>query len=110
MISKKGVDANGTAAGVLMCAPGGGTSAVFGPDGRKLTKALETTEEGIIYADLDMSEIVKCKTFADPIGHYSRPDLMWLGVDTREKKKVKVQGDLVSPETQETLVSGPVDD
>jgi nitrilase len=75
-----------------------------------LTEALETTEEGIIYADLDVSEIVKCKAFADPIGHYSRPDLVWLCVDTREKKRVEVQGDLVSPETQETLVSGPFDD
>jgi nitrilase len=109
VITKKGVEANGTAAGVLMSAPGGGTSAVFGPDGRKLSKDLEVTEEGIIYADLDMSEIVKCKTFADPIGHYSRPDLMWLGVDTREKQKVQVQGDVISPVTLEALTSGSID-
>ena len=88
-----------------MSTPGGGMSAVFGPDGRKLSEALEASEEGIIYADLDMNEIMKCKTFADPIGHYSRPDLLWLGADRKEKKKVYSQGDVGTPATSTSGVA-----
>ncbi|PWY67113.1 carbon-nitrogen hydrolase [Aspergillus sclerotioniger CBS 115572] len=64
---------------------GGGSSAVVGPDGRRLTEPLPPTEEGIIYADLDKDVIVSCRHFVDACGHYSRPDLLWLGVDTQEK-------------------------
>ncbi|KAE9366596.1 carbon-nitrogen hydrolase [Stipitochalara longipes BDJ] len=99
VITKQGVDANGTSTGNMMSTPGGGMSAVFGPDGRKLSEPLDAAEEGIVYADLDMNEIIKCKTFADPVGHYSRPDLLWLGVDTKEKKKVYSQRDAGTPET-----------
>ena len=74
--------------------PGGGSSAVFGPDGRRLTEPLPDSEEGSIYADLDMDLILKSKCFVDSCGHYSRPDLLWLGVDDREKthKVVAQQG------------------
>jgi nitrilase len=100
VITKHGVDANGTSAGNMMSTPGGGMSAVFGPDGRRLSEPLEETEQGIIYTDLDMNEIIKCKTFADPVGHYSRPDLLWLGVDAREKMKVYSKGDTGSLEAK----------
>ena len=78
VITEKGVDANNTHGGMLMSSPGGGSSAVFGPDGRCLSKPIESAKEGIIYADLDMNEITRIKMFADSLGHYSRPDLMWL--------------------------------
>lgn len=65
--------------------PGGGCSAVFGPDGRRLTKEIEATTEEILYADLDMGMILAARCFIDACGHYSRPDLLWLGVDDREK-------------------------
>jgi nitrilase len=100
VITKHGVDVNGTSVGNMMSTPGGGMSAVFGPDGRRLSEPLESTEQGIIYADLDMNEIIKCKTFADPVGHYSRPDLLWLGVDAREKMKVYSKGDTGSLEAK----------
>lgn len=78
-----------TSGGIMMNAPGGGTSAVFGPDGRRLTEPLDSTSEGIVYADLDMSQIVATKLFADATGHYSRPDLMWLNVCKKVKKMVQ---------------------
>ncbi|KAK5129587.1 hypothetical protein LTR08_003052 [Meristemomyces frigidus] len=65
--------------------PGSSSSAVFSPDGRRLTKVLPDSEEGIIYADLDMDLILKSECFVDSCGHYSRPDLLWLGVDDRER-------------------------
>lgn len=71
-----------------MSSPGGGSSAIFGPDGRRLTEPAESTTEKIIYADLAMDLIVATKLFADPTGHYSRPDLMSLNVCTQVKKMI----------------------
>lgn len=96
VITDKGVKAMATA-GVLMSTPGGGASAIFGPDGRKLSENAPPTEETILYANLDMDEIIKAKTFADATGHYSRPDLMWLGVDTRDKTPVRHREDKADP-------------
>ena len=57
-----------------------GCSAIFGPDGRHLSEDLPETNEGIIYADLDFDVILRAKSFLDAIGHYNRPDMLWLGV------------------------------
>lgn len=86
VISHKGIEVMNTSSGVILNTPGGGCSAVFGPDGRKLSEDIHETEEGILYADLDFDEIIKVKGFIDICGHYSRPDMLWLGVDDREKK------------------------
>lgn len=72
-----------------MNSPGGGSSAIFGPDGRQISDDIPETEEGILYADLDYDAILKAKSFLDTSGHYSRPDLLWLGVDSREKKHLR---------------------
>lgn len=42
-----------------------------------------------MYADLPLDMAVGMKHFFDPVGHYSRPDMLWLGVDRREKKHVR---------------------
>ncbi|KAH6651942.1 carbon-nitrogen hydrolase [Truncatella angustata] len=89
LITEEGVQKQGTASGALMSSAGGGTSAVFGPDGRKLTEDLDSKTEGVIYADLDLDEITKIKMFAHCTGHYSRPDLLWLSTDTNVKGLVR---------------------
>ena len=48
---------------------------IFGPDGSPLAAALPPTEEGLLYADIDLSAIAYAKSAADPTGHYSRPDV-----------------------------------
>lgn len=68
---------------------GGGCAAVFGPDGKKLSKDLDSKEEGLVVADLDLAAIIPVKGFLDVVGHYSRPDLLRLVVDTREKSHVE---------------------
>ncbi|KAJ5613442.1 hypothetical protein N7510_006636 [Penicillium lagena] len=88
-ISDKGVDKLVTNDGHVFNAPGGGSSAIFGPDGRKLTEDLTPTEEGIVYADLDFDQILKEKALLDSCGHNSRPDLLWLGVNAEEQKHVR---------------------
>lgn len=88
VLTQNGIDRMNTGAGALFNAPGGGSSAVIAPDGRKLAGDLEPTEEGLVLADLDMNMILGAKSFVDVVGHYSRPDMLWLGIDKREKKRV----------------------
>jgi len=54
---------------------GGGAAAVFGPDGRRLTEPMDEHEEGFAVADIDLAAIEGAKIFADPAGHYNRPDV-----------------------------------
>jgi len=54
---------------------GGGHAVIYGPDGRLLADKLPEDEEGLLIAELDMGEITIAKVFADPVGHYSRPDV-----------------------------------
>lgn len=78
-----------TSTGSIMNSPGGGFSAVFGPDGRRLSEPITSTEEGIVYADIDLDHILMSRAFLDVCGHYSRPDLLWLGVDSRGKSHAR---------------------
>jgi predicted amidohydrolase len=73
-------------------APGGGAASVFGPDGRKLTETTDPTFDGLIYCDIDLDLIDRAKTLADPVGHYSRPDLLRLVVDDVPKHYVERVG------------------
>jgi len=90
VLSQAGIARMGTEGSLLMGRPGGGGAAIFGPDGTKFSQDLSDTEEGIVYADLDLDAIVHAKSFVDLSGHYSRPDLLWLGVDNRTKECVRL--------------------
>jgi len=57
---------------------GGGGSRIFGPDGSTIAGPAPGDEEAILTADIDLSEIARAKNFADPTGHYSRPDVLSL--------------------------------
>jgi nitrilase len=57
-----------------------GGSAVYGPLGEEVASPL-WNEAGIVYADLDMSAIVRSKFDFDVTGHYARPDVFRLIVD-----------------------------
>lgn len=90
-----------THGGALMSTPGGGCSAIFGPDGRQLSQPIPSTEEGIIYADLDLDQIYHSKAFVDVCGHYSRPDLLWLGVEGSVKRHVRENAATVAAEAEQ---------
>ncbi|KAG5747305.1 hypothetical protein H9Q70_010009 [Fusarium xylarioides] len=65
--------------------------AVYGPDGRRLTKPLasgDVAAEGIIYTELELKAIVTNRSLLDVVSHYSRPDLLELRVDTKQKHLV----------------------
>ena len=61
---------------------------IYGPDGKELVKALAPDEEGILQADVVLEDIDFSKTLLDPVGQYSRPDLLSLLVNTNEGKHV----------------------
>ncbi|MGF1475794.1 MAG: carbon-nitrogen hydrolase family protein [Geminicoccaceae bacterium] len=58
--------------------PGGGYARIFGPDGSPLGEPLAEDQEGLVVAEIDLGMIAIAKSAADPVGHYSRPDVMRL--------------------------------
>ena len=51
--------------------PGSGFAMIFGPDSAPLVDPLPPGEEGILYADIDLSTINFSKQTIDVVGHYS---------------------------------------
>lgn len=88
VLTEAGIQAMQTAGAPIMGHSIQGSSCVIGPDGRILSK-MDNPNEKLIIADLDLNLITKTKTFADASGHYSRPDLMWLGVDEKTKLVIR---------------------
>jgi nitrilase len=89
VITIKGLSVFKNPLGTLMSTEGGGGSAVFGPDGQKLSEDLPAAEEGLVVVDCDYDDLLRNKAFLDVVGHYSRPDLLRLVVDRVEKKCVE---------------------
>ncbi|AWD71543.1 MULTISPECIES: carbon-nitrogen hydrolase family protein [Acinetobacter] len=67
---------------------GGGAARIYGPDGRDLVTPLAEDEEGLLITDIDLNHIIFAKTAADPVGHYSRPDVFQLVFNAQPKPKV----------------------
>jgi nitrilase len=65
-----------------------GGSVVVSPLGRVLAGPLYDGE-GILYAELDLAEVVRSRFDFDAVGHYSRPDIFQLHVDERPKPAVQ---------------------
>ena len=66
-----------------------GGSTIISPMGEILVPPLYN-EAAILYAELDGSVLTHSKFDFDPIGHYARPDIFSLHVDTAEKKPVRL--------------------
>ncbi len=69
--------------------PGGGFAMIFGPDGRPLAEPLPEDTEGLVCADIDLGLIAIAKSAADPAGHYSRPDVTRLLLNTESAPRVQ---------------------
>jgi nitrilase len=68
----------------VMCRGG---SAVISPLGQVLAGPLYGAE-GILYADLDMGEVIRSRFDFDPVGHYARSDVLRLWVNEEPAEPV----------------------
>jgi nitrilase len=68
-----------------------GGSVIISPLGDVLEGPLYN-REGILYADLDLAQVVRGRFDFDAVGHYSRPDIFQLQVDERSKPTVLSTG------------------
>src|SRR3954447_3680557 len=69
----------------VMCTGG---SAIVGPMGDYVAEPVWGKEEMLI-ADLDMKQIVYSQFDFDPIGHYARPDVFKLQVNSEEQESIE---------------------
>ncbi|TWP32964.1 carbon-nitrogen hydrolase family protein [Leekyejoonella antrihumi] len=79
--------AHDTGARELLQRPHSAFSGIFGPDGRLIGDGL-IDEEGIVYADIDVSQEIQAKQMHDIIGHYNRFDVFSLTVHRDPKPAV----------------------
>ncbi len=68
----------------IMCRGG---SVIVSPLGEIIAGPLYD-KEGILYADLDLEEIVRAKVDFDVVGHYSRPDIFQLIINEQKREPV----------------------
>ena len=64
-----------------------GFTTIVAPGGAVITGPVVEREE-IVYADLDVAAVQQQRRMFDPVGHYARPDVFTLHVDTRAKSAV----------------------
>ncbi|MCP4420310.1 MAG: carbon-nitrogen hydrolase family protein [Chloroflexi bacterium] len=69
----------------VMCRGG---SAIISPLGKVIAGPLYD-KEGILFADLDLGEIVRAKVDFDVVGHYSRPDVFQLTINEQPSQPCK---------------------
>lgn len=60
-----------------------GNSCIIAPNGKFLAGPLEA-EEGILYAEIDLQQIIAAKRMFDVVGHYSRPDVFEFGLKNKK--------------------------
>lgn len=89
--AKVGLEYEGTQearikSGVFMAPPGGGCTAIYGPDGSLLTEEIAGDAQTILYAKVTEDQTHLAKLLADCVGHYSRPDLLRLVLTDTDRK------------------------
>lgn len=64
-----------------------GNTVIVGPNGEILAGPVREREETLI-ADLDLGDVLSARRMFDPVGHYHRPDIFKLYVDTSARRAV----------------------
>ena len=80
-----------------------GNTVVVAPSGEILAGPVREREETLV-ADLDLGEVLSARRHLDPVGHYHRPDIFRLHVDTAPRPPVVEasvpQGETIPPPGQ----------
>lgn len=73
---------------------GGGFARIYHPSGVDLApNHIPEDEEGILYADIDLNDILEAKAFIDPVGQYSRPDVLSININRNSNPFARVTGE-----------------
>jgi len=83
-----------------------GLSTIVGPRGEVLAGPL-VEQEGILYAELDAARARAARMEFDPVGHYARPDVFRLLVDTRQQLSTQQDPAADGPPADHTAAAGP---
>jgi aliphatic nitrilase len=83
---------------------GGGHAMIFGPDGRELAEPIDEHTDGLVIAEIDLGAIALSKAVADPAGHYARPDVTRLLLNTNVPHPVEF---MAAPEPDEIGAPDP---
>lgn len=81
-------------------------SGVIGPDGQAITEPL-IDEEGIVYADIDLSRCIQPRQMHDICGHYNRFDIFDLRVNRSPLQAVRFSDDEPSDEAERFGTESP---
>ena len=54
-----------------------------------MCEQLPEDEDGLLFAEIDLGAIAVAKSFADPVGHYSRPDVTRLLLNRTPQMQVE---------------------
>lgn len=87
----------------------GGGSCIIGADAMILAGPMSGKEEGILAADIDLEDCVRAKLVHDYAGHYNRPDVFTLTVNTAVPEIYRTAEAQPSP-AAEPAAETPVDD
>jgi nitrilase len=68
-----------------------GQGTIVAPSGEILAGP-ENGKETIVYADIDIAEVRRQRQYFDPVGHYARPDVFTLHVNTKSQRSVVFGG------------------
>ena len=69
-----------------------GNTVIVGPAGDILAGPVREREETLI-ADLDIGSVAAARRLLDPVGHYNRPDVFRLHVDTTARRAVVIESE-----------------
>ena len=71
---------------------GGGMTAIYDPMGRQISEPINETDEGLVYAQIDLDQIIEAKYYFDPAGHYSKGSVIQVQFHTDNQSAVVIDG------------------